>query len=119
MLTKVGSAAWGTLETALRLLEKSADACPPLKSAVGGLVACLDLTQVSYCGRFHIVCHPEIGTSQAVLGNHKEYDKLATELTDMVNALVPFATKFVADDLSDSVKRIMKWVSDPSPGIRS
>jgi hypothetical protein len=37
--------------TALRLLEKSADAFPPLKSAVGGLVACLDLAQVSYgCG---------------------------------------------------------------------
>jgi len=35
------------LETTVRLLEKSADACPPLKSAVGGLVACLDLAQVS------------------------------------------------------------------------
>ena len=36
------------LETVLRVLEKSADACPPLKSAVGGLVACLDVIQVSY-----------------------------------------------------------------------
>ena len=35
-------------ETALRLLEKSTDAFPPLKSAVSGLVACLDLAQVSY-----------------------------------------------------------------------
>ena len=35
------------LETTVRLLDKSADACPPLKSAVGGLVACLDLAQVS------------------------------------------------------------------------
>ena len=47
--------AWGVtrsaLMTALRLLEKSAGACPPLKSAVGGLVACLDLTQVRHgCG---------------------------------------------------------------------
>ena len=44
--------AWGgtrsALMTALRLLEKSADAFPPLKSAVSGLVACLDLAQVSY-----------------------------------------------------------------------
>ena len=43
--------AWGVtrsaLVTALRLLEKSGDAFPPLKSAVGGLVACLDLAQVS------------------------------------------------------------------------
>jgi len=36
------------LLTALRILEKSADAFPPLKSAVGGLVACLDLAQVSH-----------------------------------------------------------------------
>jgi len=35
------------LETTIRLLEKSAAACPPLESAVGGLVACLDLAQVS------------------------------------------------------------------------
>jgi len=44
--------AWGLtrsgLMTALRLLEKSADAFPPLKSAVGGLVACLDLAQVRH-----------------------------------------------------------------------
>ena len=48
-LAKAGSVAWKGLETALRLLERSADAFPPLKSAVCGLVACLDLTQVNYC----------------------------------------------------------------------
>ena len=48
-IVKVGNVAWKGLETALRLLERSADAFPPLKSAVGGLVACLDLTQVNYC----------------------------------------------------------------------
>jgi hypothetical protein len=47
-LVKAGGVAWKGLETALRLLERSAGACPPLKSAVGGLVACLDLTQVNY-----------------------------------------------------------------------
>jgi hypothetical protein len=53
--------AWGVtrsgLLTALRLLEKSADAFPPLKSAVGGLVACLDLAQVSYGCGFNTVYH--------------------------------------------------------------
>jgi hypothetical protein len=43
--------AWGVTQsallTALRLLERSADAFPPLKSAVGGLIACVDLAQVS------------------------------------------------------------------------
>ena len=47
-LVKAGSVAWKGLETALRLLEKSSGAFPPLKSAVSGLVACLDLTQVNW-----------------------------------------------------------------------
>lgn len=45
---KVLSTAWSGLETALRLLEKSADAFPPLKSAVGGLLACINLAEVSH-----------------------------------------------------------------------
>jgi len=40
--------AWNGLETALRVLEKGADACPPLKSVLGWLIACLDLAQVRY-----------------------------------------------------------------------
>jgi len=52
--------AWGVtrsgLMTALRILEKSADAFPPLKSAVGGLVACLDLAQVSHGCVFNTLC---------------------------------------------------------------
>jgi hypothetical protein len=52
-LKKAWGVAWSGLETALRFLEKSADAFPPLKSAVGGLVACLDLAQVRYGCRFN------------------------------------------------------------------
>jgi len=52
--------AWGVtlngVKTALRLLERSADAFPPLKSAVGGLVACLDLAQVSYSCKINTRC---------------------------------------------------------------
>jgi hypothetical protein len=47
-LVKAGGVALKGLETVLRLLERSAGAFPPLKLAVGGLVACLDLTQVNY-----------------------------------------------------------------------
>lgn len=35
------------LETTLRMLEQSANAFPPLKSAVANLVGCLDIVQVS------------------------------------------------------------------------
>jgi len=46
------SVAWSSLENALRLLERTADVFPPLKSAVSGLLACLDLIQASYDCRF-------------------------------------------------------------------
>jgi hypothetical protein len=50
------SEAWSVarsgLEATLRVLEKTADAFPPLKSAVGGLVACLDVIQASYNCRY-------------------------------------------------------------------
>jgi hypothetical protein len=51
-LGEIWGVAWSGLETALRVLEKSADAFPPLKSAVSGLVACLDVIQVSCDSRF-------------------------------------------------------------------
>jgi len=60
--------AWGVtrsaLVTALRLLEKSADAFPPLKSAVGGLVACLDLAQVSSVGDSTLFTNSHIAGSR-------------------------------------------------------
>ena len=61
----------------------------------------------------------EVSTSQAVLGNQADYEKLATELTDMANTLAPYVSRLDADDVSGNVARIVKWVPDPSPGIRS
>ena len=48
--------AWHGLQTALRVLEKSADVFPPLKSVVGGLVACLDIVQVSQSQLYGLLC---------------------------------------------------------------
>jgi hypothetical protein len=49
-LTGVENAAWTGFESALRVLDKSADAFPPLKSAVGRFLACLDIIQVGRDG---------------------------------------------------------------------
>jgi len=38
---------WNGLQTALGVLKESSDVFPPLKSAVNGLVACLNVVQVS------------------------------------------------------------------------
>ena len=52
-LKKAWGVTWSGLQTTLRLLEKSANAFPPLQSAVGGLVPCLDLAHVGYSCRFN------------------------------------------------------------------
>ncbi|KAF4609761.1 hypothetical protein D9613_011913 [Agrocybe pediades] len=85
--------AWKATETVLRLLEKSADACPPLKSAVGGLVACLNL-------------------AKDVIGNREEYSKLADEFKDMASALEPYASKLAASDAQGSIARILKSINE-------
>jgi len=55
-LKKAWGVKWSALETALRLLAKSADVFPPLKSVVCGLVACLDLAQVGYGYGCNVLC---------------------------------------------------------------
>jgi len=94
------------LLTALRVLETSAGAFPPLKSAVGGLVACLDLAQVSHGCVFNTLCF--YITSQVVAGNLDDYEKLAADLTIMAKSLAPYVTRLVTDDVSGSVARIME-----------
>jgi hypothetical protein len=44
---EIGSVTWAGLETALRVLKESSDVFPPLKSAVSGLLVCLDVFQVN------------------------------------------------------------------------
>jgi hypothetical protein len=43
-----GGAEWVGLRSALRVLQDSARMFPPLQSAVGGLVSCLDLFEVGF-----------------------------------------------------------------------
>jgi len=55
---------WNGLQTALGVLKESSDAFPPLKSAVGGLVACLNVIQVRDCCLFlsnasWLICPPD------------------------------------------------------------
>ncbi|KAF9542708.1 WD40 repeat-like protein [Agrocybe pediades] len=83
--------AWKATEVALRLLEKSADVFPPLKSAVGGLVACLDL-------------------AKNVTGNQEEYVKLAEELKKMAGDLEPYASQLAADGDGGSIALILKSI---------
>ena len=93
------------LETALRLLKISADAVPPLKSAVGELVSCL--AQVRLNDGFSTL-YLVLLTLQSAAENHEEYEKLATELTNMLNMLAPYVPMLIAEDLGGSVGRIIE-----------
>ncbi|KAF4613911.1 hypothetical protein D9613_008174 [Agrocybe pediades] len=90
--------AWKALETALRVLEKSADVFPPLKSTVGGLIACLDLAKVL------------TNSAKNVTGNQEEYVKLAKELEEMADTLRPHASQLAAADDGGSIALILKLV---------
>jgi hypothetical protein len=45
---------------------------------------------------------------QVIGENQEEYEKIAAELTNMANTLAPYVTKFVAEDASGSVARIIE-----------
>ncbi|KAF4612686.1 hypothetical protein D9613_011778 [Agrocybe pediades] len=96
---KLGSLLWKTTQTALRLLEQNSDGFPPLKTAVGVLVTCLDLTQ-------------------DVIGNREEYDKLAIELKDMATTLAPYAQKLVERGEGGSVALILKSINEELAQIK-
>ncbi|KAF4609693.1 hypothetical protein D9613_011929 [Agrocybe pediades] len=88
-----GAMTWKATETALRLLEKNADGFPPLKTAVGVLVTCLDL-------------------AKDVIGNQEEYVKLADEFKDMASTLAPYASKLAASDEGGSIALIIKSINE-------
>ncbi|KAF4613913.1 hypothetical protein D9613_008176 [Agrocybe pediades] len=85
--------AWKATEVALRVLEKSADAFPPLKAAAGVLVACLDL-------------------AKNVTGNQEEYIKLAEELAQIARALKPYASQLAEEGTGGSIALILKSIDE-------
>ncbi|KAF4612632.1 hypothetical protein D9613_011804 [Agrocybe pediades] len=91
--------AWKGMHTALRLLAKNSDGFPPLKTAVGVLVTCLDLTQ-------------------DVIGNREEHDKLAIELKDMADTLIPYAQKLMERGDGGSVALILKSINEELAEIK-
>ncbi|KAF9560736.1 WD40 repeat-like protein [Agrocybe pediades] len=97
-LTESGKTVWKSMEVALRLLEKSAEAFPPLKSAVGGLVACLDL-------------------AKNVTANQEEYVKLAEEFKEMASTLAPYASQLAAAGDGGSIGLIIESIDEELVGI--
>lgn len=77
---------WTGLESALQALHITSELCPPLKSAVGGLVSWLDIFKV---GRLALVevkrgIDPDI---QAVTKHREDYEDLTSNLRAMAELL--------------------------------
>ncbi|KAF4612638.1 hypothetical protein D9613_011790 [Agrocybe pediades] len=90
---------WKAMRTALRALEKNSGGLPPLKAAVGLLVACLDLTI-------------------DVIHNREEYEKLARELEATANDLEPYAKQLMERGDGGSVARIIKSINEELTQIK-
>ena len=95
------------MKTALRLLEKTADPCPPLKAVVGGLVGCLDLSEV-FCFNFDD-CDMFLIHIQAVVGNREDYKQLADDLKMITTVLQPYVGNLVQRDAHGSIALIIRY----------
>ncbi|CAE6488371.1 unnamed protein product [Rhizoctonia solani] len=78
---------WKGLERALRALHITTQACPPLHSAIEGLKSCLHI--------FRDAAKPR-----------KDYDELATWLTDIVELLIKHLSVSASGEITDIIIRI-------------
>ncbi|KAF8593782.1 hypothetical protein BDV93DRAFT_582463, partial [Ceratobasidium sp. AG-I] len=92
------STAWSGLKTLLGLLNESADAFGPLKSAVGGISRCIEIYEQAARGR----------EDYKTLG--AELDKLFWELFDYLGGPTPPAMTFSLVNLAKGIEREIGFV---------
>lgn len=98
------NAQWSSLQTALQALHISAGVFPPLQSAVGALISCLDVLEVSSKHPECIVLH--ILYVQAASKNHQEYEDIATELKTLSQSLTRHIKESNSTRVSDCVANV-------------
>ncbi|KAB5593569.1 hypothetical protein CTheo_2958 [Ceratobasidium theobromae] len=81
------NAQWSSLQTALQALHISAGVFPPLQSAVGALISCLDVLE-------------------AASKNHQEYEDIATELKTLSQSLTRHIKESNSTRVSDCVANV-------------
>ncbi|CAE7066551.1 unnamed protein product [Rhizoctonia solani] len=89
--TKAAGVGWRALEKAMRALHISAEAIPPVHSAVGGFVACLD----------HF---------EAARRNREEYDQVVAELGDMATYLSQYLNSPRSQVLTERIAEIAEMI---------
>ncbi|CAE7228688.1 unnamed protein product [Rhizoctonia solani] len=91
--------AWGRLESSLRTFESAVELCPPLKSAIGGFIGCLDIVKDA-------------------ASNRAEYEKLTDELQSMVDMLNQFAGELESEPTNGSIANIAQCIQNRAADIK-
>lgn len=78
---------------------------PPLKSAVGGLITCLDIVQVSHRCSLRVVKH-NLNKLQAAVATAEDYGELTSELTAIAGTLNQYLAELGSEDPNGSAARI-------------
>ncbi|KAG8731247.1 hypothetical protein FRC10_001943, partial [Ceratobasidium sp. 414] len=90
--------AWSKLENALRTLQQSSDMFPPIKPAVSGLLACIDVLEATSQGR-------------------EEYDELAANLAIILNDLAKHLRESRSIQMSNCVSTIINGIEQQIDSI--
>ncbi|CUA75530.1 Vegetative incompatibility protein HET-E-1 [Podospora anserina] [Rhizoctonia solani] len=88
---KPGSAAWARMIGSLEGLKTSVELFPPLKSAVGAFIACLDIVQKA-------------------ASNRADYEELADEFQSMANMLQQYAGDLESEPNNGSIANIAQCI---------
>ncbi|CAE6458715.1 unnamed protein product [Rhizoctonia solani] len=96
---EIKSASWSRLIRSLRSLESNMELFPPLKSAIGIVIDCLDIVQVP-------------------ASNRKEYEQLAEELGSIVNILDRYASELDSETSNGSIANIAQCIEDQLTSVK-
>ncbi|KAF8601281.1 hypothetical protein BDV93DRAFT_510197 [Ceratobasidium sp. AG-I] len=90
--------AWSGLKTLIELLNASADAFGPLKSAVGGISKFIEINDA------------RVAAGKEYKELHRELDELFRNLSGYLGDSMPLAMKSSLDSLANGIKREVKFV---------
>ncbi|CAE6437130.1 unnamed protein product, partial [Rhizoctonia solani] len=88
---KAGSATWARMIGSLKVLETSVELFPPLKSAIGAFIGCLDIVQTA-------------------ASNRADYEELADEFQSMANMLQQYAGDLESEPENGSIANIAQCI---------
>ncbi|KAG8744075.1 hypothetical protein FRC10_010861 [Ceratobasidium sp. 414] len=104
---RAARAAWSRLENALQTLQQSSDMFPPVKPAVNGLLACMDILEAT------LMCLP----AQAASQGREEFDELASNLAVILNDLAKHLRESRSIQVSNCVSSIISGIEQQIDSI--